>query len=289
MVRSSTCVETQSQSVTIQAIPPIVDFAYDPSSGCIPLTVNFTNLSKYADPSTYVWDFGQGEGTSKAIDPGYTYYQPGTYSVTLSASNITGETVKETKLMIIEGFARPQADFAVKPLLLYVPGDIMYTSNRSIGATTFFWDFGDGTNSNEVQPQHTYKTEGVFDISLIATSIHGCSDTTVVVGAAHVQKGGQVLIPNAFSPNITGSAGPGGSSNGKNDIFLPLSRGVVEFELLVFNRWGELLFESRDPAIGWDGYYNGKLCAQDVYVYRLTAMYENGEKTVRVGDINLIR
>jgi gliding motility-associated-like protein len=288
-VTSRVCVETASQSVTIKAIPPIVDFAYDPASGCVPLTVKFTNLSKFADASTYLWEFGSGEGTSHAIDPSYIYSQPGTYTVTLSASNITGQTVRETKVMIIEGYERPQADFAVKPLLLYIPGDILYTSNRSLGATTFVWDFGDGTTSNEVQPLHTYKTEGAFDISLIAISIHGCSDTTVIASAAHVQKGGQVLIPNAFSPNIIGSAGPGGSSNGKNDIFLPLTRGVVEFELLVFNRWGELLFESRDPKVGWDGYYNGKLCAQDVYVYRMTAMYENGEKTVRVGDINLIR
>ena len=287
-VTNGVCVETQTQTVIIEAIPPVVDFAYDPASGCIPLTVKFTNLSKFADAGSYVWEFGDGEGTSRAIDPSYTYYQPGTYSVTLSASNITGQTVKVTKLMIIEAFARPQADFAVKPLLLYIPGDILYTSNRSFGATTFLWDFGDGFSSNEVQPQHTYKTEGAFDISLIAISIQGCSDTTVMASAVSVQKGGQVLIPNAFSPNV-GSAGPGGLSNGKNDFFLPLTRGVVEFELLVFNRWGELLFESRDPNMGWDGYYNGKLCAQDVYVYKLTAMYENGEKTVRVGDINLIR
>jgi gliding motility-associated-like protein len=251
--------------------------------------VQFTNLSRFADASSYLWEFGVGEGTSHAIDPSYTYFEPGTYTVTLSASNITGQTVKVTKLMIIEAFARPQADFAVKPLLLYIPGDILYTSNRSFDASTFFWDFGDGSTSDEVQPQHVYKTEGVYDIMLIAFSIYGCSDTTIVTSAVHVQKGGQVLIPNAFSPNLAGSVGPGGSSNGKNDVFLPLTRGVVEFELLVFNRWGELLFESRDPAMGWDGYYNGKLCAQDVYVYRLTAMYESGEKTVRVGDINLIR
>jgi gliding motility-associated-like protein len=289
-VTNNVCVETQSQAITIEAIPPIVDFAYDPPSGCSPLKVKFTNLSKFADASSYAWEFGSGEGTSNAIDPTYTYFHPGTFSVTLSATNVTGKTVTVTKVMIIEAFPRPLADFAVKPQLLYIPGDILYTSNRSFGASVFFWNFGDGSSSNEPQPQHTYKTEGAYDISLIATSINGCSDTTVMVNAVHVQKGGQVLIPNAFSPNVgSASGGAGGSSNGKNDIVLPLTRGVVEFELLVFNRWGELLFESRDPNVGWDGYYNGTLCAQDVYVYRLTAMYENGEKTVRVGDINLIR
>ena len=66
-------------------------------------------------------------------------------------------------------------------------------------------------------------------------------------------------------------------------------RGVTQFEMLVFNRWGELLFQSQDPQVGWDGYFNGKLCAQDVYVFKVTAQYENGERVVRTGDINLIR
>lgn len=104
-----------------------------------------------------------------------------------------------------------------------------------------------------------------------------------------VQKGGQVLIPNAFSPNLSASGGSGGISDGKNDIFLPITRGVVEFELLIFNRWGELLFESRDPEFGWDGTYKGKLCQQDVYIYKLAASYADGERVVRVGDVNLIR
>ncbi len=289
-VTSNVCIETQTQAILIDPIPPVIDFSYDPASGCVPLTVNFTNLSKFADPSTYVWEFGDGQGTSHAIDPTYTFFQPGKYSVTLSASNITGPSVTLTKLLIIEVFPKPQADFAVKPALVYIPGGILFTSNRSFDATTFFWDFGDGSNSLEQEPEHQYKTEGLYNITLIASSVHGCSDTTVMVGAVRVQKGGQVLIPNAFSPNLSGSAsGAGGMSDGKNDIFLPITRGVVEFELLVFNRWGQLLFESRDPQTGWDGYYNGRLCAQDVYVYRLSAMYENGERIVRVGDINLIR
>jgi gliding motility-associated-like protein len=147
--------------------------------------------------------------------------------------------------------------------------------------------------SNQFEPSHVYDSEGVFNISMIATSVENCQDTAFVKGAVMVQKGGQLLVPNAFSPNLLGApagGGPGGgSSDGKNDVFLPVMRGVTEFEMLVFNRWGILLFESRDSTVGWDGYYNGKLCPQDVYVYKITAVYENGERVVRTGDINLIR
>jgi gliding motility-associated-like protein len=59
--------------------------------------------------------------------------------------------------------------------------------------------------------------------------------------------------------------------------------------MLIFNRWGQLVFQSTNPDVGWDGYYKGRLCAQDVYIYQITAEYENGRTVVRTGDVNLIR
>jgi gliding motility-associated-like protein len=103
--------------------------------------------------------------------------------------------------------------------------------------------------------------------------------------AVQVLRGGQLLIPNAFSPNLSGP----GNENGQNDVFLPLMRGVQEFQMLVFNRWGELLYETKDPAQGWNGYFKGQLCPQDVYVYKIQAKFADGETITRVGDINLLR
>jgi len=288
-VTNGVCVETAMETITILAIPPIVDFSYDPASGCVPLTVNFTNLSQFAEPDKYQWEFGQGQATSKAINPTYTYFEPGKYTVSLSASNATGTVVNETKEMIIEVFPRPSAQFDIKPKLVYIPGGILYTKNQSLQATHYEWDFGDGTISLSPQPQHIYSEVGKYDIQLIAYNQYGCADTTKLESIVNVEIGGQVLIPNAFSPNLSGATGGNDPSNGKNDVFLPITRGVVEFEMMVFNRWGELMFRSTDPNIGWDGYYNGKLCQQDVYMYKLSALYENGERIVRVGDVNLIR
>ena len=287
-VTNNVCIKTQAQQIEILAIPPLVDFSYDPTSGCVPLKVQFTNLSQFADPGTYQWDFGD-QSTSSMINPSHTYYQPGTYSVSLSASNITGQTVNETKQAIIEVFPRPNAAFEIKPRLIYIPGGILYTDNRSFDGTRFIWDFGDGETSTAFEPEHKYKTEGFYTIKLTAFNQFDCVDSTTQENTVKVQKGGQVLIPNAFSPNLGTTGSGGGMSDGKNDIFLPLTRGVVEFELLIFNRWGELLFESRDPDLGWDGTYKGKLCQQDVYIYKLAASYEDGERVVRVGDVNLIR
>jgi gliding motility-associated-like protein len=283
-VTNNVCIETQTQQVEILAIPPMVNFSYDPASGCAPLTVNFTNLSQFADPSTYQWSFGD-QSTSTMINPTHTYYQPGKYSVSLSASNTTGQTITETKQAIIEVFPRPDAQFEIKPRLIYIPGGILYTDNRSFNATRFIWDFGDGTTTNEFEPEHKYKEEGFYTVKLIAINQYECADSTIQENSVKVEKGGQVLIPNAFSPG----QGNAGGNDGKNDVFLPLTRGVAEFELLIFDRWGNLLFESRDPEFGWDGTYKGKPCQQDVYIYKLAASYETGEQVVRVGDVNLIR
>lgn len=284
-VTNNICVQQQSITVTINPIPPILEFTYDPAAGCAPLTVTFTNQSQFADPTTYYWEFGTNEGTSRAINPVYTYTRPGIYSVTLSASNATGETVQITKTAIIEVYESPTALFAIMPQVVFIPGDRLYTSNRSFGASSFIWDFGDGTTSTAFEPIHDYTEEGIYDITLIASNSSGCTDTTTLQSAVRVEKGSQLLIPNAFSP---GRSGPG-TGDGRNDVFLPLMRGVVEFNMMVFNRWGELLFETNNAEVGWDGYYKGALCQQDVYVYKITAKYENGNSITRTGDIHLIR
>ena len=288
-VINNVCIETHTETINIQAIPAVIDFTFDPASGCAPLKVNFTNLSLYAESNTFVWRFGDGQATSNAVHPSYTYFEPGTYTVSLSGSNITNQVITETKQMIIEVFQKPRAEFDVKPTLLYIPGGILYTRNNSFGAGRFLWDFGDGNTSDLAEPQHVYEGIGNYDITLIAISPENCTDTTRIPKAVHVENGGTILVPNAFSPAKSGSSGGSIGGGTKNDVFIPLMIGVTQFEMLVFNRWGELLFKTSDQNIGWDGYYNGNLCPQDVYMYKITALSDNGQQIVRTGDINLIR
>lgn len=286
-VSNNDCVETVTRDVRINPIPPIIEFDYFPPSGCAPHTVTFVNQSQYADPTSYVWKFGANEGTSNATDPTYTYYQPGLYSVTLSATNMLGEVVSLTKEFIIDVKSSPVAHFAVYPTTpLNVPGETLYTDNRSIAATEFLWDFGDGSTSTDPEPQHKYTEEGTFTVTLIARNADGCADTTELASGVRTVKHGQLLIPNAFVPN---PAGPGTGDIRSNQVFLPLMQNVTKFQLMIFNRWGELMFESTNPESGWDGYYKGRLCAQDVYIYRLTVEYDNGRTITRTGDINLLR
>ena len=285
-VTNSVCVLTQSTTVRIDAIPPVVDFN-GPASGCAPLTVTFENLSQFADPSTYYWQFGSNEGVSYAANPVYTYTRPGIYSVSLSASNITGQTVVRSKPQLIEVFPSPVAQFTANPDTVYLPGGKVFLNNQSLGATEYDWDFGNGEGSSVFEPVPIeYSLEGndevVFEIMLAVKNQFQCADTARV--SVMALKGQQILAPNAFIPS---KSGPGG--NETTNSFIPILQGVQEYHLMIFNRWGQLMFETKNQSQGWDGYFNGRLCQQDVYVYRITAKYENGNKITRVGDIHLIQ
>lgn len=275
------CESVAVQSIVIAPTVPLVDFDYEPGSGCSPLTVNFINKSKYADKTTYRWDFGDNSSSfSTKENPTYTYYKPGNYTVSLEASNEIGVTVTETKVNIIQVYENPRALFQVRFYEVALNEEIQ-VDNRSTGGSSFFWDFGDGFTSEEVEPSHAYSQSGEFDITLIVTSETGCKDTLKVIGAVKAKSEFDIDLPNAFAPE---------SSIGENSVFLPhINKAVSEYNLLIYNRWGELLFESKNREQGWNGYYNGKLSPQDVYIYKLKVKFTDGEETVRVGDVTLVR
>ncbi len=283
------CADTLVQPVVIQPLMPEVDFLFDPPQGCRPLTVQFRNRSRYADPTSYRWSFGAGEGVSADENPTYTYYEPGIYTVTLQASNSAGVTVEERKEFSVEVFETPRAYFNLRPDRVFV-SEPVYFINLSVGADTYQWDFGDGTTSEEINPEHVYDQTGTYDVMLIAQSNQGCVDTLLVEAAVTVEEGGEVMIPNAFTPNLSGQVNSeAGGANGNNDVFLPVLEGVTKFHMMIYNRWGELLFESFDKHYGWNGYYKGRLCNKDVYVYKLQLEFSDGGAKTLAGDVTLVR
>ncbi len=291
------CESIKTEIITVEPVLPEVDFEVDINQGCMPLTVQFTNLSQYVDPATYVWTFvdetGATIGTSTAESPEFTFFLPGIINVTLAGSNPLGVTDTETKLGYIEIYELPTASLSVRPDVVFLPDQIMFTSNLSRLADEFSWDFdGDGIeDSNEFEPSFKYNDPGVYDVSLIAKNTDtGCSDTVIVEKAVTVVESGSSDVPNGFFPGSgLGDEGAGGS----NTVFLPRIKGVRDdgFMMQIFDRWGHLLFESNNKSEGWNGrhFNSGKLMASGVYVYKLELVYISGEQTTIVGDVNLIR
>jgi PKD repeat protein len=162
--------------------PPVADFSATPVDGDAPLTVDFTDLST-ENPTSWSWSFGDG-GTSTAQNPSYTYYTPGTYTVTMTVANSAGsDTATKTGYISITEPTPvpPVADFSATPTGGYVPLAVDFTDLSTGSPTSWLWDFGDGTGtSTEQNPSYTYSTAGTYTVTLTASNADGSDGETKV-------------------------------------------------------------------------------------------------------------
>lgn len=150
-------------------------------------------------------------------------------------------------------------------------------ADSSKNNSTSFWEFSDGQVSTEQHPKIHYTIAGDINVILKAENETGCTDTAMLSISQRFKL--DFLIPNAFSPN----------DDGLNDIFSPVFIGTTKnYELRIFNKWGELLFVSTDPRLGWNGEANGNLCQQDVYLFTLSVNTGYERKDV-AGTVTLLR
>ncbi|MDG1260364.1 MAG: PKD domain-containing protein [Flavobacteriales bacterium] len=284
-IDNGSCQDTFQQTIEITPPPPVAAFL-GPASGCAPLTVNFEDFSEFV--IGWNWDFGDG-GTANVSNPSYTYYTPGTYTVSLTVDGLlAGTTDTQVQTAIIEVFPQAIAAFTVTPDEISVPGDPIYTVNLSQNATNYVWDFGDGTTSTEFNPIHYYQNEGFYTIELTANNQYNCPTTYTLVDAVFAKEDGQISFPNAFTPTNESNGGIYNPNGFSNDVFFPIHKGVIEYQIQVFNKWGELLFESNDLNIGWDGHYRNEMCKQDVYAWKVKARFIDGNEIIKAGDVTLL-
>lgn len=282
---SEYCKDTISHFVVIAGARIYAD--YDSSFvGCAPLTVTFENKSRNAE--WYIWDFGNGD-TSTEEHPTYTYTESGTYIVELTAGR--GDIRDVSRAHTVSVYDNPKVDFEIAPEYAYLPNAIITTYNKTTHGYDYVWYFGDGTTSTEYQPSHEYFEEGIYDIALAVTTRQGCYDSLMIEQAAHVLLECVLLFPNAFTPVpvLTDGYFDPEQPQITNDIFHPVWRNIIDYELQIFNRWGEMVFESHELNRGWDGHYKGELSKSGVYVWRSRASCWGG-KTINVkGNVTLLR
>ncbi|MBC7695028.1 MAG: PKD domain-containing protein [Burkholderiales bacterium] len=283
----SSCKDTIIIPIIVHPKPDFTIVAL-PDSGCSPLNVNFPSINSIA---SYQWKFGDGN-ISTSNNPSNIYYNNSQATKTFSVQliGVDGYGCSDTSSKIIKVFASPIALFQANPTLVYVPTSAVQLTNLSSGATSYYWDFGDGNNSTQFSPSYTYLYPGEYQIFLVAKNKNGCLDTFNLPSKIIAELESSIDIPNAFSPNP--NAGNGGLFNAtdtNNDVFHPVLKGIDKYELNVYSRWGELLFVSKDITIGWDGYYKGVLCTQDIYVWKINATTLDGKKINKTGDLLLLR
>lgn len=246
------------------------------TAGCPPMEVNFKGLG---DSSTqrYVWNFGEGTHAN-VQNPTFTYTNSGSYKVMLITQSTAG--CSDTAWSNVLVHPAPKAAFSIKyPYgrdFLYALDDSLRLQNWSTGGEFYQWEFGDSAFSWMMEPTHMYGDLGVYMVQLVAENNWGCTDT--VMQPVRVMVKSNLLVPNVFSPD----------ENDINDQFFVVSQELAEFNIQIYNRWGEKVFESDDQYFRWDGKYKDQYVMQGVYVYTIKAEDRNGEPLDKHGTITVL-
>ncbi|MEN0003347.1 MAG: PKD domain-containing protein, partial [Bacteroidota bacterium] len=282
------CRDTVSQTLAIYG-QPAAEFDLSEYEGCAPLQVTFSN---YSQGNRFMWLFGDGS-TSEFATPSHEYTQAGNYQVGLVAAydSLCFDTLRMAAP--IQVFAQPIASFDWEAELLNnQPTGLIQFTNTSRDAERYFWDFGDTHTSEEVSPSHRYTENNQWKVQLTAWSEGNCTHDTLLYFSPGVIKG--LHLPNAFSPDL---------GIGETKYFFPKGIGLKEYHIQIYSTYGQLLWESNElvngePAEGWDGTLNGAPLPQDVYVWKVRAIFDDethwkGVKKEgsykRVGSVTLLR
>ena len=266
---------------------PVISTPAIIEEGCGPLTVTFTdNVTNTGNP-TYFWDFGDGN-TSTDISPTHTYTAPGTYKITIEKTTSLGCTSISNGNSVVQVFPFPHAEGVADKYVAKLSSARINFTDISTGGTSLRWDFEPNQSSNLPNPVYTFTDTGSYDVILSVLNSYGCSSNYTL--NILVETENTFDTPNAFTPNSDGGNGGYYDPNSlSNEVFFPRMELVAEYHLMIFNRWGELIFESTDINIGWDGYYRGELSAQDAYVWKIEATFLDGTTLNKVGDLTLLR
>jgi gliding motility-associated-like protein len=208
------------------------------------------------------------------------FYEDGELSVMVYDEN---GCFAEDLEVIVMPLAFSEADFTYSVISLGTIGEILVNDpvqfiDKTLGNVIVWeWDFGDGTKSNEQNPTHTYKKPGIYTITLMTFDALGCVSSTSI--EVEVLSSYRIMVPNAFTPN----------GDGINDTFIPKMRGIDEFEMHIFNKWGELIYSCFDREDkGWDGTLRGVMSPNGNYVYKIVFKANDGEKGSQTGVFTLV-
>ncbi len=277
------CTNKIIKSVYVNATPQVV-FSAQNNKGCPLLCVNFTNSCSIGSGgiSTYQWIFGDGSPADYSSNPTHCY-QTGNYNVTLKAVSDSGCVASSTLPNLVNVYPTPIADFNVTPTTVDVTAPLIEVTDKSIGASSVKYIFSDGTIKNVPNFSHFFVTDDAKTILIMqkVVNTYGCRDSIVKV--LDIKPAYVIYIPNAFTPN----------SDGLNDGFKALGMGIKDFKLQIFDRWGEMVFESDDINKAWDGTINSKgdyeSTKEDVYVWKVQVKDLLSKQHDLIGHVTLVK
>jgi gliding motility-associated-like protein len=281
VVNNGICSSTSANFVLTEIVNPTININVSSPSACIPTTGtvssdgNFTNITWFINSAQ--------ASTSPSFS--FQFTSPGCYIISANGTLNNGCNVIVTDSAAICLDELPFALFSASPFSFSAEAEtINFTNQSSENTVSYNWNFGNGSSSLDSNAMQTfYNTENGYTVTLTAYTENGCSDDYSLNIPFDPES--VFYIPNSFTPD----------GDGFNQVFKPIftfGYDPFNFEMLIYNRWGELIFESRNANIGWDGSYGnfGRSVQQGIYTYKITFKNPNrDERQIVSGHVTLIR
>jgi gliding motility-associated-like protein len=278
------CTASSTTGVIVNAAPTAA-FSADVTAGCAPLCVNFLDSSTVINGSItgWLWDFGDNTSSTLQIPPVHCYNTPGVYTVILTVTTASGCAQSITVANYISVYATPVAAFGATPLPTTILSPTINFTDNSQNASSWLWSFGDINNSSSSMqnPSFTYQEADCYSVILQVTSSNGCQDTAAL--PVCIETDVTIYVPNTFTPD----------GDGLNDQFMPYGEGIdwSTLHMQIFDRWGNLLFETYDINKPWDGRVQGhsEIVQIDTYVWKIDVLDMKQVKHNLIGHVNVVR
>ncbi len=274
-VQNYGCFSNHSDILNVY-LEPTAHFS-SPEKGCQPFKANFINNSTPTTSLSFFWDFGNGS-TSNLENPSNTYFETGLFDVTLITTSNSGcigsDTLTITDLITVN--PKPEVNYLLNPLETYFINHEIRAEDRG-SALSHQFDFGDGNIYSDSIVYHIYEEPGYYGFDYLVTNEYECTNTSQQ--QIWIKPDFLFFPPNSFTPN----------GDGLNDDFFIKVAGIKEYNIKLFNRWGEMYFSSDNSENGWNGEFKGTNAPEGIYTWKVklkTIDYHNYEQ---VGKVNLIR
>jgi PKD repeat protein len=263
------CADTARSTVMVNGLPQA---GYVNSLACAGQQTFFFDASQpfVAPVAAWAWRVNDSLGRIGGMlgeTPAFVFDSAGWYTVQLLVADTNGCADTVVQQVVVN--ASPMSAFSYADNVDDIQGQIQFT-NGSSGAKDYFWDFGNGQTSYAEAPLITYDQDGTYEIMLVSVSDNGCHDTAMI---AYDMLFKGLYVPNAFAPG--GPVQP-------TRIWKPVGVNLATYRVEVFNSHGMMLWtsslldEKGAPKESWDGIFNGVPCQQDVYVWRIVAVFRDG-------------
>lgn len=275
------CGQTIYDTVSIIVNPlPLISLAPTMGNICPGGNVSFVNSGNNSPFWTYNWNFGDGT-TSTNIYPNHVYQISGSYNISLSVTDDNGCTSTLLNGSQVIVYPQAHAAFTASSTSESTLDPTFSLYNFSSNSDTYIWNFGDGTSSTSVNPVHTYTEHGNYQVYLTANNVFNCPDSTFII--LEVKPSFELFVPNAFTPD----------KDDYNETFFATGYGISDkdFTMYIFNRWGELVFESHAMNQGWDGSakYLGNKSQDGVYTWVIYFKDLTEKKHKREGHVSILK